>query len=226
MSRKLLATRGRWLAGALGLAALAAGGAGALPASMGTSGQRIGWSLAIWAAMSAAFGLYLRGEEARLARELRIARSGTPVQRGVILRRRRPAPYFGLAMFWYAAVRVVAALGSTTLGYAAVLIASGELDAAEAALGGPGRYLSFGALRELRTVVEADAMRAIGSEASLGEAIRALYAMPAIDHVEAERYRIHVLVRALLEQGDLATARSLVDELAEHPDEDRRVYAV
>jgi len=51
-------------------------------------------------------------------------------------------------------------------------------------------------------VVEADLSRASGSPASLDGAIRALRALEPTGNVEADRYRTHVLVKAILERGD------------------------
>ncbi len=226
MGSKLLATPARSSLGTVLLAGLAWVAVRGLPAWFGPERERVPVAAVAWAVLSAAFWLYLRGEEARLTRELRVARSGTSVQRRALLRRRRPTPYFGIAMFWYAAVRVLAALASTTLGYAAVLVAETELQAARATLGGFAQLLTFGPLRELRAVVEADLDRATGTEESLAKAIRSLYAGPAFAHHEAERYRLHVLVKALLQQGDEATARTIAEELKGSDDEVLRVYGV
>jgi hypothetical protein len=226
MGPKLLATPARWSSGTLLLAGLAWVAVRGLPAWFGPERERVPVAAVGWAVLSAAFWLYLRGEEARLARELRVARSGTSVQRRALLRRRRPTPYFGIAMFWYAAVRVLGALASTTLGHAAVLVAEGELQAARATLAGFGQLLAVGPLRELRAAVEADLARAVGTEESLATAIKALYAAPPFAHVEAERYRMHVLVKALLQQGDEATARTIAEDLKASTDDELRVYAV
>ncbi len=225
MRRTLLATPARWAAGSALAAALAWPLARALGGPLGAR-DAVLWAGGAAALASGALFLYLRGEEARLCRELRVARSGTSVQRRTLLRRRRPSPYFGLAMFWYAAVRVLAALASTTLGYAAVLLAEGDVDVADATLRGFGQALSFGDLRALRSVVAADLLRARGGEVALGEAIRAMVAIPPMAHVEAERYRVHVLVKALLEQADDATARALAEDLKARADDDVRVYLV
>ncbi len=226
MAPKLLATPARWSLGTAVLGGLAWAFARALPAWIGAERERPLVAAAAWAVLSVAFWLYLRGEESRLSRELRVARSGTSIQRRTLLRRRRPAPYFGLAMFWYAAVRVLAALASTTLGVAAVLVAEGEIGLAEASLRGIGQALSFGDLRALRVVVEADVSRAHGTEASLADSIQALVALPPLPETEAERYRIHVLVKALLQQGDDGTARDIAEQLQSREDEELRVYVV
>jgi hypothetical protein len=157
--------------------------------------------------------LHLLAEEKRLVTELRTARAGTGVMRQLALRRRRATPWF---------VRWI----STSVGSAAVLLAEGEVGAAEHALAWSSPLFWGKSLGALRAVVEADAKRARGDEASLGEAIRALYGMDPLSHPEAERYRLHVLVKALLEQADGATARELAETLALDPDEDRRVYWV
>jgi hypothetical protein len=83
-----------------------------------------------------------------------------------------------------------------------------------------------GTLDDLRQVVEADLTRAQGTESALERAIKSLYAMDPLPHQEGERYRVHVLVKALLEQADGLTARNLCEELASHADEELRVYAV
>ena len=155
----------------------------------------------------------LRGEEARLQRELRTARAGSSVARQIALRRSGTAP-------WY--VRLV----STTLGRAAMSLADGDLEAAQRALRGNSLTLGVGRLGRLRAVVDADLRRGIGAEASLGDAIRALYNMDPLPNLEAERYRIHVLVKALLEQADGATAHHLAHDLAQNADHEQRVYAV
>jgi hypothetical protein len=225
MGPQLLATPARWSVGAALLGGLAWVAVQTIPARFGEARERLPLALLVWLLLSVALWVYLRGEEARLARELRVARTGTSVQRRTVLRRRRPTPYFGLAMFWYAAVRVVGALASTTLGFAAVLLAEGDVTGAEAALAGLGGRLSaLGRLGELRAVVQADVLRALGTEESLAAAIRALVACPPLPVVEAERYRVHVLVKALLQQGDEATARSLAEDLKSSGDHELRVY--
>ncbi len=227
MAKKLLATTPRWLVGTTGLCGLAFLAVRWLPASIATEGARWFWGVAVWTAGSLVFWLYLGGEEARLVRELRVARTGTTVQRNVVMRRRRPGPRFVIVMVWQAAVRLLTVLASTRLGYAAVLLAEGDVEAADAVLRGLERVLpQGGTLGQLRAVVHADLLRARGSEASLAEAIQALHAMSPIRHVEAERYRIHVFVKALLEQADGATARSLAEDLARHPDAELHVYAI
>jgi hypothetical protein len=133
---------------------------------------------------------------------------------------------FVLTIFWHAAARLLASLASTRLGFAAVLVAEGDLVAAQGAMGIAWPWSLAGTLGQLRRVVQADLMRGGGTEASLEQAIKTLYAMDPLEHVEAERYRTHVLVKALLEQADGATARQLADDLASHPDEELRVYAV
>jgi hypothetical protein len=155
----------------------------------------------------------LAGEESRLARELRTARAGSPVARQTVLRRRRSAP-------WYAR------LFSTTLGLAAVHLAEGDAASAQAALHANPVALGFGRLGALSGVVRADLLREIGAESALGDAIRALYNMPPLPNLEAERYRTHVLTKALLEQADGATARDVAHDLATSTDDEVRVYAL
>ena len=69
-------------------------------------------------------------------------------------------------------------------------------------------------------------LREIGTEESLAAAIQALVAIPPLSADEAERYRIHVLVKALLQQGDDATARGLAEELKGGADAELHVYVV
>ena len=49
--------------------------------------------------------------------------------------------------------------------------------------------------------------------------------MALIGNREADLYRMHVLVKAILEQGDADTAIDLVEKLAASTDDDERVYA-
>jgi hypothetical protein len=154
----------------------------------------------------------LAAEESRLARELRIARTGTAALRSLVSRRRTRAPFF-------------ARLFSTGLGTAAVLIADGDRTGAVEAIEGISPFMRGGRLDRLRAVVEADLSRAVGSPVALDGAIRALRSLPPTGNVEADRYRVHVFVKAVLERGDDDTAMDLALELASSPDEEQRVGA-
>jgi hypothetical protein len=154
----------------------------------------------------------LSAEESRLARELRIARAGTPALRSLVSRRRTRAPFF-------------ARLFSTGLGTAAVLVADGDRAGAVEAVGGISPLMRGGRLERLRAVVEADLSRALGSPVALDGAIRALRSLPPIGNAEADRYRVHVLVKAVLERGDDEMAMELARELETAADEEQRVGA-
>src|SRR5258708_7089894 len=92
----------------------------------------------------------LRAEEVRLARELRIARTGTSNLRAMVTRRRQQVP-------------AVARLLSTKLGSAAVLLAEDERSGALDALGRGSPLMRGGRLDRLRAIVDADAERASGT---------------------------------------------------------------
>jgi hypothetical protein len=175
-------------------------------------------SVATWAGVAwlgtalAAIGL-LRAEESRLQRELRTARTGTAIIRDMVLRRRQRLPL---------AMRLV----TSTLGTAALLLVEGDRSAALDALAASSPLMRTGRLRRLRDVIEADAERASGSAAGVSRCIEALLAAPRIGNREADRYRTHVLVKAILQKGDGEHARPLMTELAEAADEEERPYAV
>lgn len=154
----------------------------------------------------------LRAEESRLARELRTARTGTPVLRAVVARRRAELPFF-------------ARWSSSKLGTAAVLLADGDRDGALDALRTASVFMRAGRLEKLRAIVEADVERKTGTAASLGRCVQRLRAAPRIGNREADLYRVHVLVKAVLEQGDAETAVELIGELAPRGDDEERVYA-
>jgi hypothetical protein len=170
------------------------------------------WLFVVFALVEAGV-LYalLNAEEWRLARELRTARSGTAVLRGIAARRRQEQPFL---------LRLVA----TRLGTAAVLIAESDRDAALEALARSSPLMAGGRLAKLRAVIEADLERANGTPAGLERSIGRLREMPPIGNREADRYRTHVLVKAVLEQGDDDLATELADELAKSDDDEQRVY--
>jgi hypothetical protein len=213
---KLVLTPARWAASSAVVATVLSGAIWALPwAVRGTvelPSER--WPFEVAAALLGALVVFvlLSGEESRLTRELRTARAGSHVARQTLLRRRRAAP-------WYAR------MASTTLGLAAVHLADGDAESAQRAFDANPIAMRYGRLDALREVVRADVLRGIGAESTLGDAIRALYNMGSLPNVEAERYRTHVLVKALLEQADGATARDLAFDLAKSTDDELRVYA-
>jgi hypothetical protein len=164
-----------------------------------------------------AWGLFvvvmLRGEELRLGRELRTARSGTALIRGMVLRRRERMP--GI-------VRML----STSIGMAAVLLADGEREAAIVAVGRNSFVMTGGRLAKLREVVEADIDRATGSTPGRERCIAELRAMPRIGNREADLYAAHVLVKAVLELGAEDVVGELLERIAGSQDEEERLYGV
>jgi hypothetical protein len=154
----------------------------------------------------------LRAEEVRLGRELRIARTGTAALRGSLVARRRTGS-------------VLTPLLSTPLGNAAVLLAQGDRSSAVDALAGRKLLMEGGRLDALRTVVTADLSRDSAATAALDESIRALSDAPRIGNREADLYRTHVLVKAILERGDPERALDLLPALEASPDDDEKVYA-
>ncbi len=216
----LVATWARWAASA---GALGAAFVGALWAYLAlTRSERPLASLAwLVAAVCAVEGLLvmalLRAEESRLSRELRTARTGTATLRAMASRRRQQAPF-------------LARLFAARLGTAAVLLAEGDRPGALELLSGGSPLMRGGRLDRLREVVDADVERATGTPAGLERCVQRLRAMEPIGHREADLYRIHVLVKALLEQGDTDTAVEVVGELEAPPagqalDEERQLYA-
>jgi hypothetical protein len=214
---RLVLTPARWAASSGVVASVLAGVIWALPTKVRGVVELplVRWPYQAAAAAVAALVVFalLAAEESRLTRELRIARAGSHVARQTLLRRTRNAP-------WYA--RLV----SSTLGLAAIHLADGDAASARRAFDGNPLAMRFGRLGALGDVVRADLLRGGGSEDALGEAIRAIYNMTPLPNLEAERYRTHVLVKALLEQADGATARDLAFELAKSADDELRVYAV
>lgn len=209
----LVFTWGRLASVAAVTAALGVALAYVVPPGVGALGSRArAIGVAILAVSVVAFWV-LRGEEARLSRELRSARTGTPTLREQALRRRRGAPFWSR---WF----------SPTLGTAALLLAEGDAPNARVRFDASPWLFRFGTIARLAEIVEADLDRAQGGAAALEDAIARLLKMPPLEHAEADRYRVHVLVKAILEQGDVAVARALADELALGPDEELRVYLV
>jgi hypothetical protein len=157
----------------------------------------------------------LRAEESRISRELRTARAGTPVLRGLVAGRRQQLPFF-------------ARLCSTKLGMAAVLLADGDRDGAKDALATASGFMRAGRLEKLRAILDADLERATGTSVALERCVQRLRAMAPIGHREADLYRIHVLVKAVLAQGDGETGYEIASELeggaGAEKDDDARVY--
>jgi len=179
--------------------------------------RSLGSSAALFAIASVPLALIvlaiLRAEEARLASELRTARTGSPVLRAMTLRRRDHAPLV-LRMF------------ATKLGVAAVLLADGDAAAARHQLRGASPLAEGGRLERLRAVVDADLERATATSAGLEGCVQRLRSLERIDNREADLYRTHVLVKAVLEQGATETACDLAAELAASSDPDERLYAI
>lgn len=211
----LVATTTRWLAFAVGEAG-AIVGLGYLYVSLShgkTTLADLAVLLGIAVVVVALVTLaVLRSEEARLARELRTARTGTPAIRTMVLDRRQRSPMLLRAL-------------STSLGTAAVLVAEGDRSGALDALSTASPLMAGGALQRLRAVIDADVQRASGTPAGLSLCIDALRSMEPLANREAERYRKHVLVKAVLGQADGDLAEKLYAELAASNDEDERVYA-
>jgi hypothetical protein len=171
------------------------------------------WLAIGWIAAMAVTYAMLQGEESRLARELRTARSGSPAMRAMVLDRREKTPPL---LRWL----------STSIGMAAVLLADSDRPNALNALSASSALMSGGRLTLVRELVAADADRAAGTKAMLDRCVESLRATPPIGNAEAERYRAHVHVKALLELGDGEAALALHAELAASADEEIRVYAV
>jgi hypothetical protein len=163
-----------------------------------------------WLLLAGLLWAMLRAEEVRLARELRITRSGTSVLRAIAAQRLQRGPS-------------LARLLSTRLGTAAVLVADGSRSDVLDALSGGSPLMMGGRLEKLRSIVEADLERATGGP-GLDACAQRLRAMPVIGNREADLYRTHVLVKTLLEQGDAQTSLELVQKLEISPDDEERVY--
>jgi hypothetical protein len=165
---------------------------------------------------TAVFGVFLwlvlRGEELRLARQLRVARTGSSAIRAMVTRRGHGS---GLTRLF-----------STRVGVAAVLLADGERAAALALLRRGSPLLRGGRLDGLHRVLEADLERALEAKANLERAIERLAALPPIGNREADLYRTHVLVKAVLELGDPDKALEVADALQRSEDGEERVYVL
>jgi hypothetical protein len=172
-----------------------------------------GVAVGVAAAAALVTAALLRSEESRLTRELRTARTGTSVIRGMVLRRRQKLPLF-LRLF------------STSVGTAAVMLADGERSAALDLLGSSSPLMDGGRLRLVREYVDLDAQRANGSSVALERCVQALRALPRTGNCEADRYRTHVLVKAVLQQGNDDVAEELAEELARADDDEERLYAI
>jgi hypothetical protein len=210
----LVATWTRWAlsAGALGAAFVAAvEGYIAFTHSDRTLGS-FAWLIAVACATEALL-VYaiLRAEESRLARELRTARTGTSVLRGMVARRRQQTPF-------------IARLFATKLGAAAVLLADGDRSGALDVLATSSPLMQWGRIEKLRAVVDADVERASSTSAGLERCVQQLREMPPIGNREADLYRTHVLVKALLEQGDAETALEVIEELGASQDDEQQTY--
>lgn len=215
LEMRLVATWTRW---AVGTVALAAGFVLAVQAYLTLTRSERG--LASFGGLIAGFvivdaGLVfagLRSEEARLARELRTARTGTPALRGLVIGRRQQAPF-------------LTRLFATKLGTAAVLLAEGDRASAIESMAGGSPLMRGGRIDRLREVIDADAERATGTSVGLERCVGRLRELPPTGNREADLYRTHVLVKALLEQGDAEGALDLYGTLAATKDDDERVYA-
>ena len=211
----LVATLPRWAASSAGLAALvglASAGAFVFVHATPTPGALLRLLLlAVFPAPLLALAL-LRAEESRLARDLRTSRTGTAVLRGLLVRRRQELPFFTR---WSA----------TKVGTAALLLADGDREGAVAALSSASMFVRGGRLDQLRVVVGADLDRSTGTTASLDRCIQRMREAPRLGNREADLYRLHVLVKAILARGDDETAEALATELGASSDDEERVYA-
>jgi hypothetical protein len=153
----------------------------------------------------------LRAEESRLARDLRTTRTGTPVLRGLLVRRRQELPFLTR---WSA----------TKLGTAALLLADGDREGAVGALSTASMFVRGGRLDRLREVVDADLDRSSGTPAGLDRCVQRLRAASPLGNREADLYRLHVMVKAILARGDDETAAQLATELGASSDDEVRVY--
>ena len=214
-SAALVATFRRWLAVAV---ALEVGLAAAVQAVLVVAHRPGSVSVFAWPlGLGATVGwllvfAMLRAEESRLARELRTARTGTPVLRALVARRRQELPFF-------------ARWSSSKLGTAAVLLADGDRDGAVDAMRTTSVLLRGGRLEGLRAIVEADLERKTGTSVGLERCVQRLRSAAPVGNREADLYRVHVLVKAVLEQGDAETALELAIELTRSDDDEERVYA-
>jgi hypothetical protein len=205
----------RWLAVGVALeVAIAAAVEGLLLFTHSTRGvSALAWPLGLGATIGwLLIFTMLRAEESRLARELRTARTGTPVLRALVARRGMELPF-------------LARWSSSKLGAAAVLLADGDREGALDALGAASVLMRGGRLDRLRTIVDADLERKSGTAAGLERCVERLRQATPVGNREADLYRVHVLVKAVLEQGDGVTAVELATSLGRSADDDERVYA-
>jgi hypothetical protein len=214
--RLLVATPLRWGTGTL-LLALAVVLAREAYGGIAHTRHSLFSSLALFAVASVVVGLVvfaiLRAEEARLGSELRTARTGSPVLRAMAARRRESAP-------------LVLRIFATKLGVAALLLADGDAAAAKRQLRSASPLGEGGRLDELRAIVRADLDRAAAPPAAtLQRCVERLRSSGRTGNREADLYRTHVLVKAVLQQGATDTALELAAELAVSADADERLYA-
>jgi hypothetical protein len=214
-SAALALTLPRWLAiGAALEVAIAGAVEGLLLFTHSTRGASpFAWPLGLGATVGwlLIFAM-LRTEDSRLARELRTARTGTPVLRALVARRGMELPF-------------LARWSSSKLGAAAVLLADGDREGAIDALGAASVLMRGGRLDRLRAIVDADLERKTGTAAGLERCVQRLRQATPVGNREADLYRVHVLVKAVLEQGDGVTAVELATSLGRSADDDERVYA-
>jgi hypothetical protein len=164
--------------------------------------------------------LSLRTEDARLTRELRIAYAGTVTAREQAVRRRLRASWF-------------TRLFMPPHGLAALLLASGDAESVIdlLATGSPLFLSVLGArLGQLRAVITAGARASVAAAGLDDEArVAALSELLATPDPggsgDLPRFRAFVLARAVLETGDVLTARDLAFELVASKDADVRLYA-
>jgi hypothetical protein len=212
---RLVATWTRWAAGvaAVGLAFVAAVQGFVLITRSDRTLASFAWLIVSFMVVEAVLVLaILRAEEARLARELRTARTGTSVLRGMVARRRQQTP-------------LLTRLFSTKLGAAAVLLQDGDREAALDAMAVGSALMRGGRLDALRAMLDADAERATGTSVGLERCVQHLRAMEPLGNREADLYRTHVLVKALLQQGDPEGALELARALEASGDEEEHIYA-
>ncbi len=211
----LVATWGRWAACTATVAVVLAAALQGSLAFMHSAGTIRSHAEGLGAAVAlAALLLFwlLRAEEARLARELRIARTGTASLRSLVVDRRQQLPFFARPF-------------STKLGTTAVLLATGDRVFAGELLAAAAPLMSGGRLRQLRQIVEADAERAAGTSEGLDGCIARLCSYAQLGNREADLYALHVLAKAVLERGDEEAALSLVQRLEQSHD-DERLYLI
>jgi hypothetical protein len=214
-SAALVATARRCLAVSLALEVGLAGAVETLLLFTHSAGSvsSFAWPLGLGATAGAllVFAM-LRAEESRLARELRTARTGTPVLRALVARRRLEVPF-------------LARWSSSGLGTAAVLLADGDRDGALDVLRAASVFMRAGRLERLRSVVEADLERNTGTSVGLERCVQRLRGVAPVGNREADLYRLHVLVKAVLERGDDDAAVELATALGRSDDDEARVYA-